>query len=126
LERRETDPFWKQKRLAKRKLFVPDKFRVQARTSRKEVEMVAQEFAKKLNNAKGKVIVFIPLLGFSSLSKPGAPLFEPQTDKAFVRTFKQFVNTDKVEVVELKNTIDDPEFADAIVEKFLAEMHQTA
>jgi uncharacterized protein (UPF0261 family) len=43
-----------------------------------------------------------------------------------VRTFKKFVNTDKVEVVELNNTIDDPEFADAIVEKFLAEMHQTA
>jgi len=53
-------------------------------------------------------------------------LHEPQTDKAFVRTFKKFINADKVEVVELKNTIDDPEFADAIVVKFLAEMRKTA
>ena len=83
LERRETDPFWKQKRLAKRKLFVPDKFRVQARTSRKEIEMVAEAFANKLNKAKGKVIVFIPLLGFSSLSKPGGPLFEPTIRQGF-------------------------------------------
>jgi uncharacterized protein (UPF0261 family) len=125
-DRKETDPFWKQKRLARRKLFVPDKFRVQARTSRKEIEMVAEAFANKLNNAKGRVSVFIPLLGFSSLSKPGGPLFDPQSDRAFVRTFKKFIQEDRVEVVEMNNTIDDPEFADAIVEKFLAEMHQTA
>lgn len=122
IERRETDPFWKQKRLAKRKLFVPDRFRVQARTSRKEVEMIAEVFADKLNSAKGRVVVFIPLLGFSSLSKPGGPLHEPNVDKTFVRTFKKFIKADKVEVVEMKNTIDDPEFADAIVEKFLTEM----
>lgn len=121
-DRKETDPFWKQKRLAKRKLFVPDKFRVQARTSRKEVETVAQAFADKLNKAKGKVYVFIPLLGFSSLSKPGGPLFEPQTDRAFVRTFKNCIKGDNVEVIELNNTIDDPEFADAIVEKFVQEL----
>jgi uncharacterized protein (UPF0261 family) len=125
LSRRETDPFWKKLRLAQRKLFVPDKFRVQARTSRKEIEMVAQAFAEKLNYAKARVTVFIPLLGFSSLSKPGGPLYDPGCDKAFVRTFRKFINKDKVEVVELKNTIDDPEFADAIVEKFLSEMHQT-
>ncbi len=124
-ERKETDPFWKQRRLAKRKLFVPDKFRVQARTSRKEIEMVAQAFADKLNNAKAKVSVFIPLLGFSSLSKPGGPLFDPESDRAFVKTFRKCINEDRVEVVELKNTIDDPEFADAIVEKFLAEMRLT-
>ena len=118
-DRKDTDPFWKQKRLAKRKLFVPDRFRVQARTTRKEIEMVAQAFADKLNKAKGKVYVFIPLLGFSSLSKSGGPLFDPQTDKAFVRAFKGCIKGDKVEVLELNNTIDDPEFADAMVEKFV-------
>jgi uncharacterized protein (UPF0261 family) len=125
-DRKDTDPFWKKKRLARRKLFVPDKFRVQARTTRREIEMVAQVFADKLNNAKSRVIVFIPLLGFSSLSKPGGPLFEPQTDKAFVRTFKKYVKEDRVEIVELNNTIDDPEFADAIVERFMAEIHPSS
>jgi len=122
-DRKDTDPFWKQKRLAKRKLFVPDRFRVQARTTRKEIEMVAQAFADKLNKAKGKVYVFIPLLGFSSLSKSGGPLFDPQTDRAFVRTFKDCIKGDKVEVIELNNTIDDPEFADAIVEKFVQALN---
>lgn len=121
-DRKDTDPFWKQKRLAQRKLFVPDKFRVQARTSRKEVELVAQAFAEKLNKAKGKVFVFIPLLGFSSLSKAGGPLFDPNTDKAFIKTFKNYIKEDKAEVIELNNTIDDPEFADAIVEKFVQEL----
>jgi uncharacterized protein (UPF0261 family) len=52
-------------------------------------------------------------------------LHDPQTDKAFVRSFKKCLTSNKVEVVELKNTIDDPEFADAIVEKFLAETGKT-
>jgi len=118
-DRKDTDPLWKQKRLAQRKLFIPDRFRVQARTSRKEVELVARVFAEKLNKSKSMVFVFIPLLGFSSLSKAGGPLFDPQTDRAFVRIFANSIKGDKVEVIALNNTIDDPEFADAMVEKFL-------
>jgi len=118
-DRKDTDPLWKQKRLAQRKLFIPDRFRVQARTSRKEVELVARVFAEKLNKSKSMVFVFIPLLGFSSLSKAGGPLFDPQTDRAFVRIFANSIKGDKVEIIALNNTIDDPEFADAMVEKFL-------
>lgn len=119
LDRKENDPLWKQRKLAKRKLFVPDKFRVQARTSRKEVEMIARAFAEKLNKAKGKVAVVIPLHGFSSLSKPGGPLFDPRTDRVFVQTFKSCVDGAKIEVIEKSLTVDDAEFADTIVEKFL-------
>jgi uncharacterized protein (UPF0261 family) len=59
------------------------------------------------------------------LSKTGGPLFDPESDRAFVRSFKKGIKVDRVEIVELKNAIDDPEFADAIVEKFLAEMRLT-
>ena len=125
-ERRYSDPFWKKRRIEKRKLFIPDKFRVQARTTKGEMATIARAFAEKLNKAKGRVVVFIPLLGFSSLSKPGGPLSDPQSDRTFVRTLKSCIKGDRVEIVEMENSIDDPGFADAIVERFLSEVLATA
>lgn len=125
-ERRYSDPFWKKRRIEKRKLFIPDKFRVQARTTKGEMATIARAFAEKLNKAKGRIAVFIPLLGFSSLSKPGGPLSDPQSDRIFVRTLKSCIKGDRVEIVEMENSIDDPGFADAIAEKFLAEVLATA
>jgi uncharacterized protein (UPF0261 family) len=125
-ERRYSDPFWKKRRIEKRKLFIPDKFRVQARTTKGEMATIARTFAEKLNRAKGRVVVFIPLLGFSSLSKPGGPLSDPQSDKIFVRTLKSCIQGDRVEIVEMENSIDDPGFADAIAERFLSEVLATA
>ena len=121
-ERRFHDVYWKTKRIAARKIFIPDTYRVQARTTRKEMELIAQVFSGKLDQAKARVTVFVPLHGFSSLSTVGGPLYDPRSDAAFIRAFKNIVNRDLVEVVEMECSIDDEEFADAIVDNFMGKI----
>ncbi|OPY76361.1 MAG: hypothetical protein A4E63_00138 [Syntrophorhabdus sp. PtaU1.Bin050] len=121
-ERRFHDLYWKRKRIANRKLFIPDTYRVQARTTKKEMELIARVFSEKLDKAKSRVAVFIPLRGFSSLSIKGGPLYDPQADMVFIKTLRNTINKDAVEVVEMECTIEDPEFADAIVDRFVTKI----
>lgn len=122
LERREADPYWKRKRIAERKLFVPDKYRVQARTTKKEMATIARAFGDKLNRATGTVAVFIPLQGFSSLSKEGGPLYEPEADAVFLRILEDTCKGGNVHIVPMNCSLDDTLFAEAIVEYFLKVM----
>lgn len=118
-ERKDTDPYWKKKRIGERKLFVPDKYRVQARTTRREMELIGRVFAERLNKAGTTVAVFIPLRGFSALSRENGPLHDPQADSGFLRVLRARANRQKVEIHEMDCAIDDPEFAEAIVDRFV-------
>jgi uncharacterized protein (UPF0261 family) len=119
LERREReDPLWASRGLKKRKLFIPDAFRVQARTTPEELKEVAREVAKKLNKAKGPVMVLIPLRGWSSLDKEGMPLYDPEADKAFVRELKIQLDP-KISIIDLDLHINTREFAHEAVNRFL-------
>jgi uncharacterized protein (UPF0261 family) len=118
-ERRLTDPIWKQRKLEKRKLYFQDEMRVQARTSRKELEVTVKAFAEKLNAAKATVSLHIPLRGFSSLSVEGMPLYDPPLDKVFVRYLKQHLHSN-IEVVEMDCSIMDQPFAEALANRFLS------
>jgi uncharacterized protein (UPF0261 family) len=124
LDRKDTDPFWKRKRIAERKLFIPDKYRVQARTTKKEMTMIAQMFGEKLNRAKGNVAVFIPSKGFSSLGKEGGPLYEPETDAVFLRVMRKVCDRSRINLIPMDCNIDDPQFAEAIIEHFVEMMGQ--
>ena len=121
-ERRFNDLYWKRKRLGDRKLFIPDTYRVQARTTKKEMELIARVFSQKLDKAKGRVAVFIPLQGFSSLSCKDGPLCDTEADMVFVKTLKRSINKCLVNVIEMDCTVDDPIFADAIVENFMSHL----
>jgi len=55
------DPLWVSKDIKNRKLFIPDAFRVQARTTSQELREIAGEVARKLNRSKGPVANLIPL-----------------------------------------------------------------
>jgi len=115
LSRREAeDPLWTSLRLAERKIFIPDEFRVQARTSGDEVCRVAEVIARKLNESKGPVKFFIPTRGWSSLSTKGADLYEPVTDALFAPALKKSLRPD-IEVSELPMELNSPEFAEVLV-----------
>jgi uncharacterized protein (UPF0261 family) len=118
-ERRLTDPIWKQRKLEKRKLYFQDELRVQARTSRRELETTAKAFAEKLNLAQATVSVFVPLRGFSSLSVEGMPLHDPELDRVFTKNVKRRVHNANVEIVEMDCSIMDAAFAEALAEGFL-------
>ncbi|OPY85312.1 MAG: hypothetical protein A4E65_00140 [Syntrophorhabdus sp. PtaU1.Bin153] len=112
------DPLWESRNLQERKLFVPDMFRVQARTSAEELREVAREVARKLNMATGPVVFMLPGKGWSSLDKEGGLFYDPEADAAFVEEFKMLVDS-KVTVVEHDMNLDTAEFAEEVVRCFL-------
>jgi uncharacterized protein (UPF0261 family) len=112
------DPLWVSKEIKKRKRFVPDAFRVQARTTPQELEDIAKEVARKLNKSKGPVTFLVPLKGWSSLDQEGMPLYDPEADKTFVSELKAQLNP-KIPVVELDLHLNTPEFAEQAVNLFL-------
>jgi uncharacterized protein (UPF0261 family) len=118
-ERRLTDPIWKQRKLEQRKLYFQDEMRIQARTSKKELEITAKAFAEKLNVAKATVSLYIPLRGFSSLSVEGMPLYDPQLDKVFINNLEKHLQNKNVQTVEMDCSIMDEAFAEALAEGFL-------
>lgn len=112
------DPLWVSKDIKNRKLFVPDAFRVQARTTPHELKEVAREVARKLNQAKGPLAILIPLKGWSSLDKEGMPLYDPTGDRAFLEELKNHIDP-KIPIVELNLHLNTHEFAEEAVKQFL-------
>jgi len=116
LSRREkNDPLWTDLELSKRKIFIPDEFRVQARTTAAELQRVAALVAEKLNRAKGPAKIFVPSKGWSTLSVKGADLYAPEADAAFAPALRKTLRAD-IGVVELPLELNSPEFSEALVE----------
>ncbi len=112
------DPLWVSRQLKKRKLFIPDAFRVQARINAEELTLIAAEVARKLNMARGPVVLMIPKKGWSSLDKEGMPLWDPDADAVFVAELRKLLDR-KIRVVELDCNLDTREFAEEALKLFL-------
>jgi uncharacterized protein (UPF0261 family) len=112
------DPLWVSKDIKNRKLFIPDAFRVQARTTSQELRKIAREVARKLNQSKGPVAVLIPLKGWSSLDKEGMPLYDPDADRAFIHELKIHIDP-KIKVIELDLHLNTREFAEEAMNQFM-------
>lgn len=122
LGRKDTnDPLWTKRRLAERKLFIPDEFRVQVRSSADELRGIAAAVADKLNRSKGPVVFLIPTRGWSSLSVEGADLYDPEADRVFVSELKGLIDG-RIEVQDIDTDLNAPEFADRLVETLVALM----
>lgn len=89
------------------------------RTSIEENKRLGGIMAEKLNRAAGPVRVVIPRKGFSAYDSPEKPFFDPQADTAFVEGLKGGLSS-KVAVVECDLHINDPAFAQRLVEEFVA------
>lgn len=90
------------------------------RTSKEELEKVAHSIADRINKATGPVAVLIPLRGFSEASRKGAPLYDPEADRAFIDALKRTVD-ERIPIIELDCHINDDEFA-AQVERTFDEL----
>lgn len=118
IERREqADPLWEELGLADRKISIPDRFRVEARTSAAEVEQIARLVASKLNARTSPVSVIVPVKGWSSLSVEGADLHDPEADAVLVPALRAALTAD-VAVEEVDAELNSPEFALALVAAF--------
>lgn len=116
LERKDRDdPLWGPRKLAQRKLYIQDPPRVQARMSSEESEYVGTAVAETLNGFehKKRVKVVFPLRGFSSISVQGAPLWDPDADKAFGAALRQRLSS-AIGLIEVDSDINSPVFAKAV------------
>ncbi len=120
LERRDRgDSLWVSKNIKDRKLFIPDAFRVQARTTAQELREIAREVARKLNPSRGPVSILIPLKGWSSLDQEGMPLYDPEADRAFVDELKIHLSK-TISLLEVDLHLNTREFAEKAVDQFLS------
>jgi len=90
---------------------------VLVRTSREDLEQVGRAIAERANRATGPVKIMIPLRGYSDASREGAPLHDPDADRAFVRALKRHLDP-RVPVIELDCHINDDAFANAVINVF--------
>ena len=101
-----------------RRKFDLDKLRTWIRLSPDELKEVAGIFAEKLNQAKGPVTVMIPLNGWSSADLPGNDTHDPAEDRLFIEVLREKLKPD-VQILEVDANMEDPEFAEAVVENAL-------
>jgi len=89
------------------------------RTNEEENRKLAEIMARKLAQAKGPVLVYIPLGGFSAIDAPGQPFFFPQANHAFIETLKKNLPS-HLTIVERDLHINDPAFAREIAQALLS------
>jgi len=94
-----------------RKIFFYD-FRSAIRLNKKETKIIAQQLSEKLNPAGEAIKVLIPKKGWSVADYIDGPLYDPETNDLFVKTFKE--NLVQTIIVKEENLhINDPSFAKA-------------
>ena len=104
-------------RFRSRWIYRHDEHMAAARTTSEESASLAKVIARKLNAATGPVALFVPLLGFSPLSVPGAEFQDAAADAALVEGLRELIDPARVEVHELECDINDPELAVAMAER---------
>ena len=119
------DKLWQERKLAERAICIPDKFRVEARTTAGEVADIAAEVARKLNRSNSPSAVVVPKRGWSSLSVAGADLHDPEADAVFVPALRESLKKD-CPVIEVDAELNSGEFAHVLVDRLCSLMPEPA
>ena len=90
-----------------------------------DFKRLAEHMAELIKEAKGPVVFFVPLLGFSSHDSEQGHLHDPSLPPVFAEHLKK-VMPEGVPVVVLPYHINDEPFADKIIEQALAFQSQIA
>ena len=91
------------------------------RTDAEENRKIGELIARAANASTGPVAVLLPAKGVSQLDSPGEPFWDPAADAACFEAIKANL-APRIEVVEMENNINDPEFAESAVETLLGLM----
>lgn len=101
-----------------RKLYYFNPTITMIRTNREEMEIIGRVMAEKLNKAVGSLVVIAPLRGMSMYNIKGGAFYDPEADKAFLKSLRTNLDP-SMEVVEVDAHINDPIFADTCVSKLI-------
>ncbi len=88
------------------------------RTTPAENARMGEIFAEKLNAAKGKVAVYIPVKGVSELDVEGKPFHQPEALQAFTDALRAKLRAD-IPIIEMQTDINDPQFSGKTAEALL-------
>ena len=89
------------------------------RTRPEENERMGQWIGERLNRMDGPVRFFLPEGGVSALDAPGQPFWDADADAALFRALERTVRlTGNRQLIRIRNNINDPEFAAAVVSAF--------
>jgi uncharacterized protein (UPF0261 family) len=89
------------------------------RTTPEENAGMGEWIAAKLHRMEGPVRFLIPEGGVSLIDAPGKAFWDPAADKAlFAAIEAKFRATSNRRLVKLPHNINDPEFAQALVDQF--------
>ena len=109
---------------------VPDKFRGRRfyehnpsvtlmRTTPEENARLGEILAKKLSAARGPATVLLPLAGVSAIDAPGQAFHDPAADARLFEAVRKNLGG-RAKLVEYEGHINDPAFAQKVVDEFLA------
>ena len=94
---------------------------VLVRATGDEMEELGHIFARKLNAAKGPVLIAVPTQGLSIPSVPGGVFWDPQADARFLGALKQDIRLEfPVDVYDCH--VNDPAFGRAVADLFINMM----
>ena len=104
----------------KRNIYVHNPQVTLVRTTPEECAKLGEIIAEKLNKTTGPTALFVPLKGVSAIDVEGMPFHDPVADAALFGAIRAHLDRSKVELVELDMAINDPAFADAMVDRLQA------
>ncbi|KAF2290787.1 hypothetical protein GH714_015458 [Hevea brasiliensis] len=89
------------------------------RTTVEENKKFAEFIADKLNESSSKIRVCLPQKGISALDAPGKPFCDPESTATLISELQKLIQIMKTGRYRCSYHINDPEFADALVDSFL-------
>ena len=114
-----------QRRWPGRRYHIHNPMLTAVRAEAAEFRRVAEHMAGLIKEAKGPVICFVPLLGFSNHDSPQGHLHDPSLPPVFAEHLKKLVPAG-VPVIELPYHINDEPFAGKIFEQVIAFQKERA
>jgi uncharacterized protein (UPF0261 family) len=99
-----------------RNLYVHNPSVTLMRTTREECAELGRQIARKLSEATGPTALFVPLRGVSMIDAEGQPFHDPEADEALFAALREGLEG-RVELIEMDNNVNDPEFAEAMADK---------
>lgn len=102
----------------RRKFYIHNANVTLMRTTPEENQQLGTEIAEKLSAASGRTAIFLPLRGVSAIDAQGQPFWDPEADQALFDAIRNGISGG-LELIELDLHINDPPFAQAMVEKLM-------
>jgi uncharacterized protein (UPF0261 family) len=86
------------------------------RTTPDECAQLGAEVARKAAAATGPTTVFLPVRGVSAIAVEGGPFFDAAADERLFGAIREGLAGSSIPLVELELDVNDPAFADAMVD----------